>query len=122
MTAPHHSAAEHLAPEPGPPVPPGDPGRVGESWDVLARARLEALAGLFPDWRVWLDPHGWHARRRGDSFLQGYRSGAPAFHVSADNALDLAAQICWQQAADEHAPDGCQARMHPPPPWGSSDQ
>jgi hypothetical protein len=89
-----------------------------ESWDVLAQARLEALAGLFPDWRIWLDRSGWHARRR-DSFVQGYRPGAPAFHVIAANALDLAAQLCWQQAAETHTPDGCQASMVCPPPWGS---
>jgi hypothetical protein len=100
-------------------MPPSSLARAAESWDVLAQARLEALAGLFPEWRIWLDRNGWHARRRGDSFLQGYRPGAPAFHVRADNALDLAAQICWQQAADEHAPDGCQASIHPPPPWGA---
>jgi hypothetical protein len=88
-----------------------------EAWDVLAQARLEALAGLFPDWRIWLDRNGWHARRR-DSFVQGYRSGAPAFHVRAANALDLAAQLCWQQAAETHTPDGCQASMLCPPPWG----
>jgi hypothetical protein len=88
-----------------------------ENWDVLAQARLEALAGLFPDWRVWLDRSGWHARRR-DSFVQGYRPGAPAFHVTAANALDLAAQLCWQQAAETHTPDGCQASMLCPPPWG----
>jgi hypothetical protein len=89
-----------------------------ESWDVLAQARLEALARLFPDWRVWLDRSGWHARRR-DSFVQGYRPGAPAFHVRAATALDLAAQLCWQQAAEAHTPDGCQATMLCPPPWGS---
>jgi hypothetical protein len=89
-----------------------------ESWDVLAQARLEALAGLFPDWRVWLDRSGWHARRR-DSFVQGYRPGAPAFHVTAADALDLAAQLCWQQAAETHTPDGCQASILCPPPWGS---
>ena len=79
-----------------------------ETWDVLAQARLEALANLFPDWRIWLDRYGWHARRRGD-WMQGFRPGAPAFHVSARNATDLAAQLCWQQAADSYAPDGCQA-------------
>jgi len=88
----------------------------GESWDVLARARLEALAGLFPDWLIWLDRRGWHARRR-EAFLQSYRPGAPAFHVRAESAADLAAQLCWQQAADQHAPDGCQASVLPPPPW-----
>ncbi len=89
-----------------------------ESWDVLAQARLEALAALFPEWRIWLDRSGWHARRR-DSFVQVYRPGAPAFHVRAANALDLAAQLCWQQAAEAHTPDGCQASMLCPPPWGS---
>lgn len=80
-----------------------------EAWDVLARARLEALTKLFPAWSIWLGPAGWHARRSSGGFLQGYQPGAPAFHVSADSALDLAAQLCWQQAADEHAPDGCQS-------------
>ena len=80
----------------------------GEPWDILARARLEALAGLFPDWRIWLDRHGWHARRR-DTYLQGYVQGAPAFHVSAESATELAGQLCWQQAAEMHAPDGCRS-------------
>jgi hypothetical protein len=92
----------------------------GEHWDVLAEARLEALAGAFPDWRIWLDRHGWHARRRGEGYVQGYRPGAPAFCVHACAAVDLAAQICWQQAADDHAPDGCHASIVPPPPWGSA--
>jgi hypothetical protein len=95
---------------PGPPVRQSGaaPGPSAEAWDVLAQARLEALAGLFPGWRIWLDRHGWHARRRGD-YMQGLRPGAPAFHVSAQTALDLAAQLCWQQAAENYAPDGCQA-------------
>jgi hypothetical protein len=101
------------APEAAAPVP-----QPTETWDVLALARLEALAGLFPGWRIWLDRNGWHARRR-DSFVQGYRPGAPAFHVRAGNAHDLAAQLCWQRAADTHTPDGCQASMVSPPPWGS---
>lgn len=78
----------------------------GQSWDVLPRARLEALAAIYPDWRIWLDQHGWHARRR-DGYLQEYRPGAPAFCVHADTATRLAAQLCWQQAADAHAPYGC---------------
>ena len=41
--------------------------------------------------------------------VEGKSYGAPAFHVSAGNAIDLAAQLCWQQAAEDHAPDGCQA-------------
>lgn len=77
-----------------------------EPWDVLPRARLEALAALYPDWRIWLDQHGWHARRR-DGYLQDYRPGAPAFSVHAGTATGLAAQLRWQQAADAHAPYGC---------------
>ena len=77
-----------------------------EPWGTLTRARLEALAGLFPYWRIWLDHNGWHARRR-DGHLQVYRGGAPGFHVQADSATELAAQLCWQQAADAHTPQGC---------------
>lgn len=97
-------AASASGPEPARAVDP----MTAETWDVLAQARLEALANLFPDWRIWLDRYGWHARRRGD-WMQGFRPGAPAFHVSARNATDLAAQLCWQQAADSYAPDGCHA-------------
>jgi hypothetical protein len=75
--------------------------------DVLTRAGVEALSGLFADWRIWADEHGWHARRRGDGYLQAYRRGAPAFCVHAVSAGELAAQLRWQQAADMHAPAGC---------------
>ena len=85
---------------------------------VLARARLDALAEMYPGWRIWLDAHGWHARRRNDGFLQGYRSGAEAFCVHAASAPGLAAQLCWQQAATAHAPGGCSGSLRPPPPWG----
>ena len=78
-----------------------------EAWGVLARARIEALSALFPDWRIWLDQAGWHARRRDTMYLQIRQEGAPAFSVHADSPTDLAAQLCWQQAADRHAPDGC---------------
>jgi hypothetical protein len=80
-----------------------------EPWGVLARARVEALSRLFPGWRIWLDHAGWHARRRDVSYLQLRHDGAPAFSVHADSSVDLAAQLCWQQAADRHAPDGCPA-------------
>ena len=81
-----------------------------EDWAVLARARAEALSGLFPAWRIWLDQAGWHARRRQANYLQVRRKGAPAYSVHADSPTALAAQLCWQQAADEHAPNGCLAR------------
>jgi hypothetical protein len=81
-----------------------------EAWGVLARARLEALSGLFPDWRIWLDQHGWHARRRQTPYMQASHEGTPAYSVHAASPADLAAQLCWQQAADRHAPDGCATR------------
>ena len=110
-----------LPPAPaGPPVmqpaaaaePPARPAVLDarEDWAVLARARAEALSGLFPAWRIWLDQAGWHARRRQASYLQLCRKGAPAYSVHADSPTALAAQLCWQQAADEHAPNGCLAR------------
>ena len=92
--------------------PPRDPS------GILARARLDALAEMYPGWRIWLDSHGWHARRRNDGFLQGYRSGAEAFCVHAGTAPGLAAQLCWQEAATVNAPGGCSTGLCPPPPWG----
>jgi hypothetical protein len=77
------------------------------AWGVLARARIEALTELFPSWQIWLDQHGWHARRRDTSYLQLHIDGAPAFSVHAVTPTDLAAQLCWQQAADQHTPHGC---------------
>jgi hypothetical protein len=102
---------------PRPAATPGPP-LAREPWSMLARTRLEALAEIYPAWRIWMDGHGWHARRRGAGFVQGYRPGAPVFYVRADTATELAAQLCWQQAAEAHAPEGCQARILPPPPWG----
>jgi hypothetical protein len=81
-----------------------------QTWGVLARARTEALTELFPTWRIWLDQHGWHARRRDTTYLQLRLDGAPAFSVHADTPTDLAAQLCWQQAADQHTPHGCPAQ------------
>jgi hypothetical protein len=81
-----------------------------EAWGLLARTRMETLSELFPGWRIWLDWHGWHARRRNAVYLQIYDDGVPAFAVHADTAASLALQLCWQQAADQHAPDGCPAR------------
>jgi hypothetical protein len=105
------------APEPDLTFPPsGSPARDPAS--ILARVRLDALAEMYPGWRVWLDSHGWHARRRDDGFLQGYRSGAEAFCVHARTAPDLAAQLCWQEAATANAPGGCSTGLCPPPPWG----
>jgi hypothetical protein len=99
---------------PAMPVPRAAPGRgplpAEQTWEVLARARLEALSGLFPGWRIWLDPDGWHARRRQSPFLQAGGMGAPAYSVHAATPAGLAAQLCWQRAADEHVPGGCSAR------------
>ena len=92
------------AARPGPSLPRRCAAR---SADVLAMAGVEALTRLFPDWLIWADDHGWHARRRGEVYVQAYGRGAPAFCVRAVSALDLAAQLRWQQAADIHAPAGC---------------
>lgn len=75
--------------------------------DILTLAGVEALSGSFPDWRIWADDHGWHARRRGNVYVQAFQHGAPAFCVHGVSAVDLAAQLRWQQAADLHAPAGC---------------
>jgi hypothetical protein len=77
---------------------------------VLAEAGVEALAELFPQWRIWADQDsGWHAARRGE-FIQDYHEGAPTFYVHAPSAAELAGQLRWQQAAEAHAPFGCSAR------------
>ena len=74
-----------------------------EAWGALARARVEALSQLFPGWRVWLDQAGWHACRRDVRYLQTRDAGAPAFSVHAGSSTALAAQLCWQRAADQPA-------------------
>jgi hypothetical protein len=97
VTSPSPAAAPQAAPFP-----------VGhDAWGVLARARIEALSTLFPGWRIWLDQAGWHARRRDACYLEIRNEGAPAFSVHAERPADLAAQLCWQQAADQHVPGGC---------------
>jgi hypothetical protein len=74
---------------------------------VLADAGVEALAELYPRWRIWADADtGWHACRRG-GFIQDYHQGAPAFSVHAYSAGELAAQLRWQAAAETHTPFGC---------------
>lgn len=78
----------------------------GEAQGTLTRAAVDALTGLFPRRRIWRDHNGWHARRRG-GHLQVFRPGAPAFHVRADSATELAAQLAWLRAAGGHAPQGC---------------
>jgi hypothetical protein len=65
---------------------------------VLTRARVSAMSGLFPGWRIWLDDHGWHARRRDGVFLQEYRLGAPAFCVHADSEAGLSRRLRDQEA------------------------
>ena len=77
---------------------------------VLADASIEALAEIFPGWRIWTDlGTGWHACRRG-GFIQDYHQGAPAFYVHAGSAAELAVQLRWQEAAEAHAPFGCSRR------------
>jgi len=76
---------------------------------VLAEAGVEALAAVFPHWRIWAGDSGWHAARRG-GFIQDYHAGAPAFYVPAPSAAKLAGQLRWQEAAEAHAPFGCSTR------------
>jgi len=71
---------------------------------VLTRARVSAMSGLFPEWRIWLDDHGWHARRRVGVFLQEFRHGAPAFCVHADSEADLSQRLRDQEAGDAPPP------------------
>ena len=74
---------------------------------VLADAGVEALAEVYPHWRIWADADtGWHACRRG-GFIQDYHEGAPAFSVHAASASELAGQLRWQEAAETHTPFGC---------------
>jgi hypothetical protein len=110
--------AADQADRPGTPPDPELAGSAAElacqTWGVLARARLEALAGLFPDWRIWLDHAGWHARRRDTAWMQTHTDGTPVYSVHDDSPVGLAAQLCWQQAATRHAPDGCPASSPSP--------
>jgi hypothetical protein len=76
----------------------------GERPAVLTRARISALSRLFPGWRIWLDDHGWHARRRAGVFLQEFRPGAPAFCVHAESEADLSRRLRDQEAADARPP------------------
>ncbi len=87
----------------------GTIGTFTASRDTLTGAAVEALAGEFPDWRIWVDDGGWHAFRHGP-YVQQFHRGAPAFSVHASGAVHLAAQLCWQQAGDAHAPRGCPRR------------
>jgi hypothetical protein len=87
----------------------------GERSSTLGRAALAALQEIYPGWRIWLDRHGWHARRRDEGFLQALRPGAPVFSVHAATAAGLAAQLCGQQSADDCAPaDGRPVPAFPP--------
>jgi hypothetical protein len=81
---------------------------------ILDQAGVEALAEMFPQWRVWADERGWHARRQvGEGYAQSRRAGVPVYYVTAQSAAGLAAQLCWQQAADAHTPQGC-STVSPP--------
>jgi hypothetical protein len=71
---------------------------------VLTRARVSAISRLFPGWRIWIDDHGWHARRRDGIFLQEFRRGAPAFCVHAVSEDDLTRRLHDQGTADARSP------------------
>ena len=76
----------------------------GERPAVLTRVRVSAISRLFPGWRIWIDDHGWHARRRVGVFLQEFRRGAPAFCVHADSEAGLSQRLRDQEAADARPP------------------
>ncbi len=99
-------AVPPAAAEPAARYVPPFPLRRHEAWGALARARIAALTELFPDWRIWLDERGWHARRRETVFLQICQPGMPAFSVHAKSSTGLAMQLYWQQAADGNAAEG----------------
>lgn len=80
-----------------------------EDWAVLARARSEALPGCSRAGGSGSARPSWHARGRG-ACVRACHRGAPACSVYAGSPEGLAAQLCWQQAADQYAPDGCTAR------------
>ena len=87
---------------------------------VLAGAGVEALAEVYPRWRIWADAEtGWHACRRG-GFIQDYHQGAPAFSVHAASASELAGQLRWQEAAETHTPFGCSRELRAYAPSGTS--
>lgn len=104
------------------PVPRGfrqpRPRRRGDAPGSIAGGSADALGQAFPAWRIWHDDRGWHARRR-DSHLQLLQPGAPVFYVRADDAAGLAAQLCWQAAADDCAARGAGAQngAAPAPHW-----
>lgn len=100
------AGGKHAMPEPAAALsrPAARPPGYGERPAVLTRARVSAMSRSFPDWRIWLDDHGWHARRRVGVFLQEFRTGAPAFCVHAESEADLSRRLRDQEAADARRP------------------
>jgi hypothetical protein len=96
---------EAAVPEPtGLSRPAARPPEFRERPAVLTRARVSAMSQLFPGWRIWLDDHGWHARRRDGIFLQEFRRGAPSFCVHAVSEDDLTRRLRDQEAVDATSP------------------
>jgi hypothetical protein len=106
LPPPLTAGGEAATPEPptGLARPAGPAPAYRERPAVLTRARISAMSGLFPEWRIWLDDHGWHARRRAGVFLQEYWRGAPAFCVHADSEADLSQRLRDQESADAQPP------------------
>ncbi|HUA29361.1 MAG TPA: hypothetical protein VMC03_10790 [Streptosporangiaceae bacterium] len=105
LLPPPLAGAEAAIPEPaGLSRPAARPPGYHERPAVLTRARVSAMSGLFTGWRIWIDDHGWHARRRDGIFLQEFRLGAPAFCVHAVSEDDLARRLREQEAANATPP------------------
>lgn len=59
-------------------------GVVRQRPDPATAKLLRAVAGVYPDWRVWVDADGWHARRAGDFWM--VRDGASGvYYVGHSN-------------------------------------
>ena len=77
---------------------------------VLADAGVEALAELFPRWRIWADMEtGWHACRRG-GFIQDYHPDARPSRCTRERPGNSPASCAGRKKTEKHTPFGCSRR------------
>jgi hypothetical protein len=67
------------------------------SWREVAEIRR-----AYPDWYVWRDATGWHARRRGN-FREVHRPGAPLYSIHEFDPALLCERLHQQEQLDEAA-------------------